>query len=234
MIADTPEVRANLVIEEVGTAEGVFKTLADRVLQNPKLGSRLADAYQKPLEGLTFGEIGDAVAQFIRHNFRIKQTKLHRFVFDNGTITQKELNGGITFYGRGRCASCHNGAYFTDFGFHSIPFPRLGFGKNGFGNDEGRYNVIFNPSDRFLFRTPPLYNATKASPYGHSGSLLTLDEAIVAHFDPLRLADFKKMSVHERSNFYRKMKAAPDDTVPTTLTDTEVKELVAFISTLDF
>lgn len=234
MIADTPEVRAKLVTEEVSTAEGVFKTLADRVRKAPELGIPLANAYQKPLERLDFEDIGDAVAQFIRHNFRIKRTKLHRFVFENGSITQKELNGGITFYGRGRCASCHNGAYFTDFGFHSIPFPQLGFGKNGFGNDEGRYNVTFNPSDRFLFRTPPLYNATKTSPYGHSGSLLTLEEAIVAHFDPLRLTNFQKMNIQERSNLYRIMKAAPEDTVPTTLTDTEVKELVAFISMLDF
>ena len=234
IIADTPEVRKDLVTEDVGSAEVVFNTLAGRVRQDPDLGIQLAKAYQKPLENLTFSEIGDAVAQFIRHNFRVKKTKLHRFVFENGPITQNELNGGITFYGRGRCASCHNGPYFSDFDFHSIPFPQLGFGKNGFGNDEGRYNVTFNPSDRFLFRTPPLYNATKTSPYGHSGSLRTLDEAIVAHFDPLRVANFQKMSIQERSNFYRRMKAAPEDTVPTTLSDTEVKELVAFISMLDF
>ena len=234
MIADTPEVREDLVTEDVGSADIVFKTLASRVRQDPELGIKLANAYNMPVENLTFNEVGDAIAQFIRHNFRIKETKLHRFVFENGPITQNELNGGITFYGRGKCASCHNGSYFSDFQFHSIPFPQIGFGKNGFGNDDGRYNVTFNPSDRFLFRTPPLYNATKTSPYGHSGSLRTLEKAIVTHFDPLRVTDFQKMGIQERSNFYRRMKAAPEDTVPTTLTDTEVKDLVAFISMLDF
>ena len=87
--------------------------------------------------------------------------------------------------------TCHYGPYFSDLKFHVVPFPQLGFGKNGFGVDYGRFNVTFDPKDLYKFRTPPLFNVEKTAPYGHSGSVATIQEAIAAHFDPLRLVNFR-------------------------------------------
>lgn len=234
MISDNPEVREALVTEEVSKADIIYQTLTERIRRDPLIGPELAKAYDKSLDELMFDNIGDAIAQFIRHKFRIQGTKLHRFVFEDGDISTAELNGGITFYGRGRCSACHTGPYFSDFKFHSIPVPQLGFGKNGFGNDEGRYNVTFDPKDRFLFRTPPLYNTSKTGPYGHSGSIVTLERIVVAHFDPLRDMDPKEMTVQDRVGLYLRMKAVSEDKVPAPLSDGEVEELVAFIKMLDF
>lgn len=234
MISDNPSVRDTLVKEDVGAAEYVYTNLTERVQRDPKLGTRLAKAYQKPVDQISFGDIGDSIAQFIRHNFRIQKTRFHKFVFNSGPISDSELRGGILFYGRGRCSACHTGPYFSDFEFHSIPMPQLGFGKNGFGNDEGRYNVTFDPADRYLFRTPPLYNATKTGPYGHSGSEVTLESSIIAHFDPLRGLDPDELSVEQRTIFYIRLKASPSDKIPAALSDREVSDLVAFISMLDF
>ncbi|RHW18236.1 methylamine utilization protein MauG [Sphingomonas gilva] len=234
MIADNPQVRDGLVDESVDIAAQIHQTIARRFGADATIGQQLARTYGVRRDAMEFAQISDALAQFIRHRFRIQPTRLHRFVFDRGPISRTELNGGILFYGRGRCAACHNGPYFSDFESHAVAFPQVGFGKNGFGTDEGRFNVTLNPDDRFLFRTPPLYNVTKTSPYSHSGSIVRIEDAIVSHFDPLRLVDTKKMSARARADLYQRLGVAARETLPAQLTDQEVRELVAFLRMLDF
>lgn len=234
MVADTPQVRQKLVSEELFAAEQVQAELAKRFAKDQIIGQELARAYGKQVDDITFAEVGDALASFIRHEFRIRPSRLEKFVFKKGEINARELSGGILFYGRGKCAACHNGPYFSDFDFHAVAFPQLGFGKNGFGIDEGRFNVTLDPADRFLFRTPPLYNVTKTAPYSHSGSLRTLEEAIIAHFDPLRHIDTKSMTPRERADFFARLGPASREPLPTPLTDEEVIALAAFLAMLDF
>lgn len=234
MVADTPKVRDTLVTEKVGAAEAVQTELARRFAADPDIGPRLAAAYRLPAGKLAFGHVADALASFIRDEFRIRPTPFERFVFDAGPISRQELAGGLLFYGRGRCAACHRGPYFSDFGFHAVAFPQAGFGKNGFGIDEGRYNVTFDPADRFRFRTPPLYNLSSTGPYSHSGSLVRIEDAIIAHFDPLRLIDPKKMSLRARTDLYARLGPASREPLPAALTDDEVRALAGFLKMLDF
>lgn len=234
MIEDTPQIRDTYVAESVSDALSIQQALAERFNSDKEIGPLLAKAYGRPGLALTFSDIADALSQFIRQEFRIRPTAFERFVFDGGPITDKQLSGGLLFYGRGRCASCHSGPYFTDFSFHSVAFPQAGFGKNGFGIDEGRYNVTLDPKDRFLFRTPPLHNVTKTAPYSHSGSVASLEKAIIAHFDPLRLVDTRSMTVRERNDLYVRLGAASREILPSALSDTEVRQLVAFLSMLEF
>lgn len=234
MVADTPQVQDALVSEEVAPAMKIQSELADRFARDKAIGPRLSSAYRIERSQLTFAQVADALAQFIRHQFRLRPTKLEKFVFHGGPISQAELAGGLLFYGRGRCTSCHTGPYFSDLAFHAVAFPQAGFGKNGFGIDEGRYNVTLDPRDRFLFRTPPLHNVTRTAPYSHSGSVTSLGDAIVAHFDPLRLVDTARMSVRERADLYARLGPASREPLPSALTDEEVAQLVAFLSMLEF
>lgn len=234
MVIDTPDIHERLVQEDVAGAHRLQAELARRFAGDRTIGPKLAAAYGVAPERLTFGEVVDALAAFIRDEFRIRPTKLERFVFDQGTISKDELAGGLLFYGRGRCSACHGGPYFSDLGFHAVAFPQAGFGKNGFGVDEGRYNATLDPKDRFLFRTPPLYNVSKTAPYSHSGSVVRLEDAIVAHFDPLRLVDTAKMSVRARADLYARMGPASREPLPSALSDEEVRQLVAFLRMLDF
>jgi cytochrome c peroxidase len=182
-----------------------------------------------------FEHVAKGVASFIRNEFRIRDTRFHRFVFDGGALSEKELRGAQLFYGKGKCANCHSGAYLSDFQFHAVPLPQLGFGKNGFGVDYGRFNVTHNPQDLYKFRTPPLFNVEKTAPYGHSGSVATMREAIIFHFDPLRGIDTSKMSALDRHEFFKRLAASADSTLLTGyLDDSEVGELVAFLKTLTF
>lgn len=234
MIADTPTVRDTLVTEDVDAAQTVQDELARRFADDAEIGPRLAAAYRLPAGKLAFGHVADALAAFIRDEFRIRPTRLEAFVFDRGPISRTELAGGLLFYGRGRCSFCHSGPYFSDFDFHAVAFPQAGFGKNGFGIDEGRYNVTLDPADRFRFRTPPLYNLSSTGPYSHSGSVVRVEDAIIAHFDPLRLVDTKDMSVRERADLYSRLGPASREPLPSALTDAEVRSLVAFLRMLDF
>lgn len=234
MVDDTPEIRETTVTEDLSAAKSIQTRLATRFAKDGRIGPALAQAYGKSAGSLTFSDMADALTQFIRHEFRMRQTPFERFVFDEGSITKDELAGGVLFYGRGRCSACHNGPYFSDFSFHAVPFPQAGFGKNGFGIDEGRYNVTHDPRDRFLFRTPPLHNVTKTSPYSHSGSVANLEDAIIAHFDPLRLIDSSSMSVRERNDLYVRLGTASRETLPSSLSDREVRQLASFLEMLEF
>jgi len=118
----------------------------------------------KGINSLEYIDIARSIASFIRTEFRLKPTKLEKFVQGNETFNESELKGTLTFYGKGGCVTCHSGPHFSDFKFYTIAFPQLGFGKNGFGIDYGRYNVTFDPKDLYKFRTPPLYNVEKTAP----------------------------------------------------------------------
>ena len=130
---------------------------------------------------------------------------------------------------------CHGGPHFSDLSFHTVAFPQLGFGKNGFGIDYGRFNATFNPKDLYKFRTPPLYNVEKTAPYSHSGSVATLENAIVAHFDPLKLVDLSSMSPLERHEFYKRMTLSSEtSTTVGFLSETDINKLVKFLKLLSF
>lgn len=233
MIVDTPGVRRAYVKEDVKTADTIHQEIAQRFARDAAIGPGIASAYGRQPKNIRFIDVADALAQFIRHRFRIQSTPLERFVFDNGPIREAELAGGILFYGRGRCVQCHNGPYFSDLAFHAVAFPQAGFGKNGFGIDEGRFNTTLDPADRFLFRTPPLFNVAKTAPYSHSGSVGKLEDAIIAHFDPLRFAA-PTMTLRERADFFQRLGAAANETLPSALSDREVSEITAFLQMLSF
>jgi cytochrome c peroxidase len=234
MLADGSEVRQTLADEDVKSAASVQDQITKRFVSDADIGPRLVRATGKKPRDIRFLDVAQALAAFIRHEFRMRPTRFQRFVFDDGPITQSELNGGILFYGRGRCIACHNGPYFSDFRFHAVAFPQAGFGKNGFGIDEGRYNVTLDPKDRFLFRTPPLFNVARTGPYSHSGSVNRLEAAIIAHFDPLRLIRTESMNAQARIDLLRRLGAAGKETIPASLSDEEVRDLRAFLESLSF
>lgn len=234
MIVDTKRIRGAYVKEDVSTAKAIHRTIATRFAHDAVIGPRLVSAYGRKAADLRFIDVADALAQFIRHRFRIQATPLERFVFEGGAIRENELAGGILFYGRGRCAACHNGPYFSDLDFHVVAFPQAGFGRNGFGIDEGLFNTTLDPRDRFRFRTPPLFNVVKTAPYSHSGALTNLEDAITAHFDPLRFADSGSMTMHARADLFRRLGAAANEPLPSALSDKEVAELAAFLGMLSF
>ena len=214
----------------------VYQLMTSKLRDHEKSAiTQLANLIGKKESGIQFIDIARSVASFIRSEFKIKETKFQRFLFKNGELTDDEVRGGLIFYGKGKCSNCHNGPYFTDFKFYSIALPQLGFGKNGFGVDYVRFNVTFDPKDLYKFRTPPLHNVIKTAPYGHSGSVKTLNEAITYHFDPLKFGVPKKMDELDRHEYYKKLSISSQSILDISyLTDKEVGDLVGFLETLNF
>jgi cytochrome c peroxidase len=214
----------------------VYQLMTNKLRDHEKSAiAQLANLIGKKESEVRFIDIARSIASFIRSEFKIKKTKFQRFLFENGELTDNEVRGGLIFYGKGKCSNCHNGPYFTDFKFYSIALPQLGFGKNGFGVDYGRFNVTFDPKDLYEFRTPPLHNVSKTGPYGHSGSVKTLNEAIIYHFDPLRFDSPKTMEPLDRHEYYKKLSISSENILDISfLTKEEVAHLVRFLETLNF
>lgn len=222
--------------ESVASAAAVFDRVAKNLKkEEPEASKRLASALGKSVEGLQFLDYARAIAAHIRSEFRVRETPLERFVQGKETLTPDQVRGGLIFYGKGGCTTCHSGPHFSDFKFHVVAIPQLGFGKSGFGIDYGRYGATFDPADLYKFRTPPLYNVSKTGPFGHSGSLATLDEAVIAHFDPLRLIDVAKISPLERHEFYKRLALGSNSAISVGfLSNTDVRQVVRFLEALNF
>ncbi|MBI4001323.1 MAG: methylamine utilization protein MauG [Nitrospira defluvii] len=223
-------------VESAERAKEVYGAIADNLRKfEPQASESLASYLKKPVAQLAYVDYARAIAAFIRLEFRLKETKLERFVKKSDTLSPEELHGGLVFYGKGRCITCHSGPHFSDFKFHAVPFPQLGFGKNGFGVDYGRFNGTLDPKDLYKFRTPPLYNVQKTAPYGHSGSVATMEGAIIAHFDPLRLMDLSSMDPVSRHEFYKRMTLSSETaTAVGFLSVSDINDVVMFLKTLSF
>lgn len=222
--------------ESVESAQNIYAAVIAQLKEKePAAISGIAQSLSIGADKVSFFHIATAIAAFIRQEFRLKETRFHRFVFKDGELTEKEFRGAWLFYGKGKCANCHSGPYLTDFRFHAVPFPQIGFGKNGFGVDYGRFNVTHDPADLYKFRTPPLFNVDKTAPYGHSGSVATMREAIVSHFDPLRRINPATMSALDRHEFFKRLAVSAESKLLVGyLNDEEVDSLVAFLKTLTF
>jgi cytochrome c peroxidase len=222
--------------ESVANAQNVFSSIIGRLNRNEAGAmAKLAGALRIEKSELSFVNIATAIAHFIRRKFQIESSPFHKYIFEEGKLSETERRGALLFYGKGKCGICHSGPYFSDFKFHSIAMPQLGFGKNGFGVDYGRYNATHNPKDLYRFRTPPLVNVAKTAPFGHSGSLATLDEAIIAHFDPLRFIEPNKMSSLDRHEIYKRMLAGAEGIVQIGyLDDQEVSDISEFLKSLSY
>ena len=222
--------------ESAQAAHALHQRIAARLAERePEAVRELLAQLRKPPADLTFNDVARSLAAFIRQEFPMRDTRFHRHVFGTGELSEDELMGGVVFYGKGKCANCHTGPYFSDFRFHAVPLPQLGFGRNGFGIDYGRFNITLDPGDLYRFRTPPLVNVAQTAPYGHAGSLPTVRDAIAAHFDPLRFVKPSSMGLVQRHELYRRIAAVGGEfKLMGLLTENEIDQVAAFLDALTF
>ena len=106
------------------------------------------------------------------------------------------------------CSSCHGGVLFSE---HS-------FQNNGLYEDyedDGRFRLTLEESDRALFKVHSLRNVALTPPYMHDGSIESLEE-VIEHYDSGGAAHPNKSPLVKALN----------------LTDIEKDELIAFLHTL--
>ncbi|MGO2236245.1 His-Xaa-Ser system-associated MauG-like protein [Marinomonas sp.] len=140
------------------------------------------------IETLNLANIGNAITAFlaVKLNNECQVSQWDKYLAGNKqALTPVQKEGAILFFGKGRCAACHNGDLFTDMGFHSIGVPQGDFGTHIHGQDIGRAGITFEQKDRYKFRTPPLLGVSKTPPYGHNGSFQDLITTVRFHVNPI-------------------------------------------------
>jgi cytochrome c peroxidase len=86
---------------------------------------------------------------------------------DRTQATAAELRGQEVFFGKGQCASCHSGPYFTDNTMHDLHAERF--------YKQHMVNGMMMAHDGMI-KTFPLRGIKDTPPYMHDGRLLTLED----------------------------------------------------------
>jgi cytochrome c peroxidase len=163
---------------------------------------------------------------------------------DDQALTASELHGFGLFTGKGRCATCHSGPYFSDQAFHALglaegPTKEHILNDNDRGalpdlqaaiadpigitgpysdGDDGRLPTTLGPNLDGAFRTPVLRCVSRRPSFMHSALLLTLDDVV---------------AFHDRGGDPPGNYVGQSELVPLELTDTEQSDLVTFLGALD-
>ncbi len=163
----------------------LFKRLSEEELSEFK---SLLSGYNKTMSisNLKIWDIGNALSEFIKTKFPCKQNKWEKYMKGaKDILTNEEKKGAILFYGKGKCAACHSGSFYTNFKHSSIALPQSRYGPTIFNKDFGRNRVTNLFDDKYLFRVPSLRSVSKTSPYGHNGIFPTIKSIIKHHLNPI-------------------------------------------------
>ncbi|WP_254868492.1 cytochrome-c peroxidase [Phaeobacter sp. HF9A] len=242
------EVAEAVRLGQLSTPGGAWDRIAARVEAIPDYRARF-DTVLGAGAPITFAEIANAMADFIRFEWRADMSPFDVYMLGQGGLSDPAKRGMDLFYGAAGCSSCHAGWLQTDHAFHALAMPQFGPGKaarfESHHRDEGRIRVTGEAEDAYAFRTPSLRNVTLTAPYGHDGAYATLEGAIRHHVNPAQaldnydrtqailppldgVADWAILDSAEDRAALRASVTAPD----ITLTEAEIADLVAFLNAL--
>lgn len=188
--------------------------------------------------------VGKAIEAHLRTLTPRRLAPFDRFVAGEREAMSPEARDGLALFLRVGCIHCHNGPMLSDFDFHAIRMPD----DPGVGPDRGRATALAelaaNPfvgwgrysddpasarpaeplsvSAEGQFVTPTLRGVAETAPYGHAGTLATL-EAVIRH-DAMGGLPPGDPGAVGRVN--------PNLLAPFQPTDAEVAALVAFLRAL--
>lgn len=236
--------RQNIDIQNIE----IWNAIMDRLLKIEKYQKLFTEAYGENVK-FNIGHFGEAIGEFIRHEFYIDNTPWDRYLKgDLNALSDNEKRGVIAFSTTGKCSTCHHGELLGGVEFFGVASPQIGPGEDRNRGDQGFYRTTKKESDRFHFKAPMLRNVAKTAPYFHNGALFTLREVIdhytknlgeVDSFNQEKLAWFEKNNYGEKiyiettkdSLFRRKKNAHPFIRFNTIkLSEEEKKNIELFMS----
>lgn len=169
---------------------GAWQMLSARVAAVPGYAERFVQVYPH-IDGppdIAFTDISNAIAAFMAFEFRSDSAPFDAVLRGEASFEGAAATGAKLFYETAACATCHEGPFLTDHGFHAMGAPQIGPGKAAsfetHQRDEGRFRVTGDPADLYAFRTPSLRNVAQTAPYGHAGAHRDLAAFIAHHADP--------------------------------------------------
>ncbi len=222
----------------------VWSAVMDRILAVAEYVSLFNAAFPGVVRP-RFEHAARALATFQMQAFTTTGSPFDRYLNrDDLALTPEQKRGGVLFFGKARCSSCHNGPFLGAQSFANVGAPQIGpGGRREPPLDLGRGEHDNNQFYWFAFRVAPLRNVELTAPYFHSGAYPTL-EAVVKHYnnvpvalrqyDPSQLAPEVRPLHRGNSATVTAVLATLDGRLqqPLALTNPEISELVAFLKAL--
>jgi cytochrome c peroxidase len=168
----------------------IWNAALARVLAIQEYTTKFAAAYPgTSTSALGFQHVANAIAAFQIATFTRTNSPFDRYLArENAALTDEQKRGGILFFGRARCASCHSGALLGGQQFANIGVPQIGPGVGAAAPlDIGRgeqFSQFQGDAYKFAFRVPPLRNVELTAPYMHDGAYRTLENVIRHYTNP--------------------------------------------------
>jgi cytochrome c peroxidase len=170
------------------SAPAIWQSVMTRLLAIQAYAAKFSAAYPGTPQGsLGFQHAANALAAFQMQTLTFTSSPFDRWLArDNRALTDEQKRGGILFFGKAQCASCHSGAMLGGQQFANIGIPQLGPGVGtaaplDLGRAEHISQSLGSEFYRFHFRAPALRNVELTSPYMHNGAYRTL-ESVVKHY----------------------------------------------------
>ena len=201
---------------------------------------------------VTIVEIANALGTFIGTEFRNHDSPFDQYLEGNrSALDRQQLRGMKLFFGDARCSSCHSGPLLSGQTFHALGLPQFGPGRirqfDPFVRDVGRMGESDALEDAYRFRVPFLRNIALTGPYGHNGSMPTLEDIVRHHLKPLEShASWRpEMAIlppapwlesvdfavqQDRFEMQRQISAIEIDLPP--VTDAQLADILAFLNAL--
>lgn len=163
----------------------VWQAAMSRLLAIQEYAAKFAAAFPAvPQQTLGFQHAANALAAFQISAFTRTSSPFDRYLArDNSALTDEQKRGGILFFGKAQCASCHFGALLGGSQFANIGVPQFGPGMGTAAPlDKGRGELFPNfQFYDFAFRVPSLRNVELTAPYMHNGAYGSLEQ-VVRHY----------------------------------------------------
>ncbi|HEY6852981.1 MAG TPA: cytochrome c peroxidase [Gemmatimonadales bacterium] len=224
----------------------IWQGVMQRLLAIPEYVTLFHAAFPgTPDSQLGFQHAAAAIAAFELQEFTKTNSPFdHYLAREDAALTATEKRGALLFFGKAKCASCHNGPLLGSEGFANTGAPQLGPGMGSAEPlDLGRGELPNNDFYKFAFRIAPLRNVELTAPYFHDGVYPTL-EAVVRHYNDvptaLRTYDVTQVAPELRSQYHggdavtSQILTTLDFRLqqPLKLTPAEQSDLVAFLKSL--
>lgn len=175
-------------------------------------------------------KIQHALASYIR-SLAPFSSKFDRYMRGDGTqLTAEEKTGFNLFMGKAKCGSCHFAPLFngtqaplfnkTEAEVLGVPV-KADTANAKIDQDAGRFMLNPYPQYKYAFKTTTLRNIAKTAPYMHNGVYKTLEEVL----------DFYNRG--GGAGIGIKVDNQTLSTDPLNLNKKEIKEIIAFLKTLD-
>ena len=182
-----------------------------RVQKSPKYPAMFKAAFGS--DTVTTARFLKAISQFVL-TLVSADSRYDKYVRNEsgGSLTDDELAGLALF--KKNCSTCHASDLFTDYSYRNNGLPTSAI------NDQGRFVITQNETDRLKFKVPSLRNVERTFPYMHDGRFSTLEQVLSHYTSGVKDSPTLDLSLKVNGQ------------LGIALSDTEKKQVISFLKTL--